>query len=402
MHMAHTETSRAATTRGSEVRSRAHAPRIAILTNVLPSYRRGFYDRLFARQDLMATVYCQKAIPGTNVEPIHDRYPDRITLVRSFGWKGEALAWQLTPWRELLEYDVVVVDGNPRVLSHAVTATLLRLLRRNVVLWTMGHSYRANALTERIRLLWTRMFNRLLVYTDAEVRFLRTQGFASQHIVSMNNGLDQVEIDTAMAAWSEPRLGQWRRAQHLPDGPILLSCARLDPKNRFEQVIAALPAVLDQAPDTVWCVIGGGADEQRLTECAREAGLADRVRFVGELYDEDQLAPWFLSAAVFAYPVAIGLSILHAFGYGVPVVTSDDIASHNPEIEALRPNQNGLRYRDGDIDDFAAAITRLLTNQETWQSMSEAARATVAGPEGFTINRMVQGFVDAVRFVTKR
>ncbi|MGD9905093.1 MAG: glycosyltransferase family 4 protein [Vicinamibacterales bacterium] len=370
-------------------------PHVAILTNVLPSYRRGFYDRLFARQDLVVTVYCQPAIQGINVEPIHDRYPDRIKLVRSVGWKGEALAWQFTPWRELLTYDVVFVDGNPRILSHAVTATLLRLLRRNVVLWTMGHSYRANALTERIRLLWSRMFDRLFVYTDAEIRFLRTQGFASQHIVSMNNGLDQHEIDTAMAAWSEPRLDQWRRAQDLSDGPILLSCARLDPKNRFEQVIAALPAILQRAPDAVWCVIGGGADEHRLAASAREAGLSDQVRFVGELYDEEQLAPWFLSAAVFLHPGAIGLSLLHAFGYGLPVVTHGEAAHHGPEFAAFEEGRSGRSYPENDAQGLGAAVLALLYDQGGRSEIRRHVRH-IARTQ-FNVDVMVERFVAVVR-----
>jgi glycosyltransferase involved in cell wall biosynthesis len=362
---------------------------------VLPSYRRGFYDRLFARQDLVVTVYCQPSIPGTNVEPIHDRYPDRIKLVRSVGWRGEALVWQFTPWRALLTYDVVFVDGNPRILSHALTATLLRLLRRSVVLWTMGHSYRANARTERIRLLWTRMFDRLLVYTDAETRFLRTRGFASQHIVSMNNGLDQTEIDTAMAAWSEPRLQQWRRAQHLPEGPILLSCARLDPKNRFEQVIAALPAILEQAPDAVWCVIGGGTDDKRLATCARDAGLSDRVRLVGELYDEDQLAPWFLSAAVFVHPGAIGLSLLHAFGYGVPVVTHGDAAHHGPEFAAFDDGLSGRSYVENDVQGLAASVLDVLQDQSGRSEMQRHVRH-VARTQ-FNTDVMVERFAAVVR-----
>ena len=98
-----------ADTRDDVVRSAQPAPRVAVLTNVVPTYRRGFYDRLFARQDVAVTVYCQPAIAGTNVQSIHARYPREVRLVESIALKGEALAWQFTPWRELLGYDVVFV-----------------------------------------------------------------------------------------------------------------------------------------------------------------------------------------------------------------------------------------------------------------------------------------------------
>ena len=56
-------------------------PRVAIVTNVVPSYRQGFYDRLFGRDDVRVHVYCQDQLPGTNVKAIHARYPTQVTAV---------------------------------------------------------------------------------------------------------------------------------------------------------------------------------------------------------------------------------------------------------------------------------------------------------------------------------
>jgi glycosyltransferase involved in cell wall biosynthesis len=371
-------------------------PRIAVLTNVLPSYRQGFYDRLFARADLVTTVYCQPAIAGINVRSIHARYPGRVRLVQGIAARGEAIGWQFTPWRSVLfDYDVVVVDGNPRSLSRALTATVLRLLRRTVVLWTAGHSYGANPLTERARLWWTRMFDRLLVYTDAEVRYLRDKGFATQDIIALNNGLDQVQIDAATTGWSAPRLDEWRRQQNLSGRTVLLSCARLDPKNRFEQMVTAMPKILRQVPNAIWCVIGSGTEEARLVSQVRDAGLSDRVRFVGELYEEIDLAPWFLSAAVFVHPAAIGLSILHAFGYGLPVVTHSTAEHHGPEFTAFTEGLSGRTYREHDIAGLASAVIGLVQDQAARSVMARHVRH-VARAE-YNVDVMVERFVTAVR-----
>ena len=375
---------------------RTAAPRIAILTNVLPSYRQGFYDRLFARRDIDATVYCQSAINGMNVRPIHSRYPDRVKLVKAISGRREAIAWQFTPWRAVLfDYDVVFVDGNPRIVSQALIATVLRLFRRRVVLWTMGHSYRANGLTERTRLLWTRLFDRLFVYTEAEIRYLREKGFARQDIISMNNGLDQTSIDAAIAGWSTPRLDEWRRTHRLTHRTILLSCARLDPKNKFEQVLAALPAILTQVPNAIWCVVGSGTEERRLAALAHDAGLSDSVRFVGELYDEPTLAPWFLSAEVLVHPAAIGLSILHAFGYGLPVVTHGAAERHGPEFAAFEEGRAGRTYPENDTDALARAVIGLLQDDAARAAMKRHVQ-TVARTQ-YNADVMVERFVAATR-----
>jgi glycosyltransferase involved in cell wall biosynthesis len=385
-----------ATSGDSKNVSRTVAVRVAILTNVLPSYRQGFYDRLFARQDIVTTVYCQPAIAGINVHSIHARYPDRIRLVKGISTKAETIGWQFTPWCAVLfGYDVVFVDGNPRSLSRALLATVLRLLRRNVVLWTIGHSYGANQLTERTRLLWTRMFDRLFVYTDEDIRYLREKGFTTHDIVSMNNGLDQTRIDAAITAWSAPRLDEWRRSYNLSDRPVVLSCARLDPKNRFDQMIAAMPAILSEVPDAVWCVIGSGAEEQRLASLARDAGLDDHVRFIGALYDEMDLAPWFLSAAVFVHPAAIGLSLLHAFGYGLPVVTHGRAEHHGPEFAAFKEGLSGRTYPENDTAGLARAVIGLL-HDETAQAQIRHHVQNVARTE-YNVDVMVQRFVTAVQ-----
>jgi glycosyltransferase involved in cell wall biosynthesis len=369
------------------------APRIAILTNVVPSYRQGFYDRLFARDDVSVHVYCQAELPGTNVKTIHANYPTRVTVVPARSMKGEALVWQHTPWRELLGYDVVFVAGNPRVVSHAIAATVLRLLRRNVVLWTMAHSFGANKWTERVRLLWTRCFRHVFVYTDAEVRELRAHGFARHVLHAMNNGLDQKHIDRVTGDWDEHRLGAWQQANNLCARTVVLTCTRLDPKNKLELMMQALPSIASALPDVVWCIVGGGSEEERLHSMAQDMGVSERVRFVGELYNEADLAPWFLSAQVLVHPGAIGLSLLHAFGYGLPVVTNSHASGHGPEFGAFEEGRSGRTFRQDDPEDLSRTVIELLQDPPALAPMRRHVRSIVR--ERFNVDVMVDRFVAA-------
>jgi glycosyltransferase involved in cell wall biosynthesis len=367
-------------------------PRIAILTNVVPSYRQGFFDRLFARTDVSVHVYCQAELPGTNVKPIHGNYPAHVTVIPARAMKGEALVWQHTPWRQVLfGYDVVFVAGNPRVLSHAMAATLLRLLGRNVVLWTMAHSFGANRWSEGVRLLWTRAFRHLFLYTDAEVRDLRARGFRRHVLHAMNNGLDQRRIDRVTEAWDDARLDAWRQANGLGGRTLVLTCTRLDPKNKLELMMRALPSVARARPEVMWCIVGGGGEEARLKSIAREMGVAERVRFVGELYDDAELAPWFLSSQVLVHPGAIGLSLLHAFGYGLPVVTNGNAAGHGPEFGAFEEGLTGRTFREDDADDLARTLIDLLQDAPALAPMRRHARSIVR--ERFNVDVMVDRFV---------
>ena len=125
-------------------------------------------------------------------------------------------------------------------------------------------------------------------------------------------------------------------------------------------------------------VIGKGEEEERRIRTHVDAlGLRQRFRFLGPIYDESDLAPWFLSSQVFCYPANIGLSLLHAFGYGLPVVTSDNLAGQNPEIEALRAGENSLLYRDGDVSALAAALRNVFVDKELATRLSREASRTI-------------------------
>jgi glycosyltransferase involved in cell wall biosynthesis len=344
--------------------------KIAIILNILPSYREGFYDILLEKKEFEVTIYTQKNIPGMNLNLIHDRYPNNVKLVNFFCAKREKIGWQFLPFYKIFtKYDVVVVDGNPRQVSHFFLATLLRVFRKKVVLWTMAHSFRGFAPTENLRLFWSKMFNYIFVYTDAEVEFLRKKGFGKQRIIGMNNGLNQRKIDSAIKEWDKDRLEKWFENEGLSNAILLLSCSRLDSKNKYELMIQSLPFILEKFPNLVWCIIGKGVEEKKLRELVHQYKLTDYVRFVGEIYGESNLAPWFLSAQLFIHPAAVGLSLLHAFGYGLPIITNGNKYLHNPEYAAFENGLTGLNYIENDIEDLAAVIIKLLQDEESIKKM---------------------------------
>jgi glycosyltransferase involved in cell wall biosynthesis len=335
--------------------------KIAIVKSVIPGYRQGFYDGIFADEDFRVTVFCQERIPGFNLKYIHARYPDNVHLVKYWTANREKISWQFIPWiRIFRDFDVVFVEGNPRNITHLLLSTLLRITGKKVVLWTMAHSFDANPVTENIRLFWSRMFKFLFVYNDAEVTFLRNKGFRKQVIVGMNNGLNQRKIEAAIAQWPPEVLQQWVTSQCLNGRRILLSCSRLDPKNKYYQLVEALPAIVEQYPDILWCIIGKGMDEANIRELVDKKGLSGHTLFVGELYDEEKLAPWFLSAEMLVHPAGIGLTILHAFGYGLPVITHGRAEFHGPEYAAFAEGATGYNFEQNDVADLSSKVVKLL------------------------------------------
>lgn len=366
--------------------------KIAIITNVIPIYREGFYDRLFSRKDLFVKVYCQDRIPGVNMNTIQNIYPNNVKVLKYWSTKREMLSWQNIPWKEILcSYDVVFIDGNPRNIAHALGGTILNIIHHNVVLWTMAHSYRANMLTENIRLFWSLIFKYIFVYNDKEVDYLKRKGFKNNYIVGMNNGLDQKKIDAAILMWPDVRLKQWRIERGLENRTLLLSCSRLGAKNKYQLFVQALPAIVNRVPDLIWCVIGSGPEKTDLTAMVNNGGLSQYVRFEGELYDEETLAPWFLSSEIFIQPAAIGLSIMHAFGYGLPVVTHGNEKRQGPEYTAFEPDVTGRIFQEDNIQHFSETVIKLLRDNDDRSRMRSYVQNIAR--EKYNVDVMVERFV---------
>src|SRR5262249_19821818 len=71
--------------------------------------------------------------------------------------------------------------------------------------------------------------------------------------------------------------------------PVLLTVGRLEPKERYkghDRVIAAIPELVARGHDIIYAIAGEGNDRQRLEDLARNAGILDRVRFLGSVSKE--------------------------------------------------------------------------------------------------------------------
>lgn len=106
-----------------------------------------------------------------------------------------------------------------------------------------------------------------------------------------------------------------------------LDTAHYERRKGFDEVIEALPLLVDRYPDIVYMVIGDGPDRARLEAKAAAAGLRDRVFFTGYVSEVDK-ADYYRLADVMAMPGSNPLFdrypyrfvFLEALACGVPVV----------------------------------------------------------------------------------
>lgn len=376
--------------------------RVVVQQPALTHYRVPFFAALAARPGIDLRVEYARWPGVPNVEPrgFQARYvPHRLWRIL-----GQDLVWHSAQWRNAsrARADVLVVSWNSRYLSLLPTLLRARLAGVPVVAWGHGISKSESPPRRALRTLLARLATCVLFYSRSGARTYLDRCFPAERVFVAPNAIDQAPIRAAAdAVRADPEAQRRFLAQQgLDQGPVILFVSRLESANRVDLLLEALARLAASRPTLRLVIVGGGPDEPRLRDLARDLGVAQRVRFTGPLYEESTLARYFLAAAAFVYPANMGLSLLHAFGYGLPVVTGDDKARHGPEIEALRHEENGLFFRHGDPGSLADALARLLDEPDLRRRLARGAHRTAH--EEFTIQAMVDGFEQALRFAAGR
>ncbi|MFQ5806551.1 MAG: glycosyltransferase family 4 protein [Phycisphaerae bacterium] len=301
-------------------------------------------------------------------------------------------------WREVdpTRFDVLVYPWNARYL-HLLPA-LKRARRRGVATLAWGHGYskRETPWRRTLRLRVARAVDVVLTYGRSAAEGLIVNGFDAERVCVAPNALDQRPIQEARQRWVENpgELESFRRRRGLEGRVVALYVSRLVYRHDTEILLQAWRQIRRRVPEALLVIVGEGRAHGAMERCCHKYDLTDSVAFWGAVYDEDELAPLFLSARLFACPRRLGLSLHHAFGYGLPVVTFDNPQTHGPEFEALESGVNGIAVTEDDLDALTESVHRLLCDPELAGELGTAARETVL--REYTLERMVDGLLRGI------
>lgn len=375
--------------------------RTIVVQPTLASYRVPVYRELASRPQVDLRVWYGEQQAIRNATP--DGFAAEVKPIRAWSLAGQEALWHSAQIEAAgrKDADAVVYGWGARYMSLGPALRRAHRAGKSVVLWGHGVSKHENAFRRWNRNRMTRYATALLFYDDVNAQAAIQRGAPADRVFVAPNALDQSAISAARDHWlAHPeRLAAFQQEQGVVGRKVLLFVSRLTPENRLELLIEAVRQLKDTHPEVLAVLVGGGAEEERIRTLIREAGVAEYFKLVGPIYDQHDLAPWFLTAEAFAYPSTIGLSLLHAFGYGLPVVTNDNLAGHGPEIVAFqpdpdRPEANGLAYRKGEASDFAVKLGRLLGDRSLRDHLAEGARRTVELK--YNVRNMVDGMVAAI------
>jgi glycogen(starch) synthase len=172
-----------------------------------------------------------------------------------------------------------------------------------------------------------------------------------------------------------------RAAQRTRSGsPLVLYTGRLVERKGIRDLLAAIPAVLEQAPDTRFVLAGGpagcpGADLRGQWLPPECLPWADRIHFTGWLTMQE-VEEWYRRADIQVIPSRyepFGMVVLEGMLHGLPIVATNV----GGPAAILEDGRTGLLIPPFDPEALAAALLRLLGDPELRRCLGAEAAAEV-------------------------
>jgi glycosyltransferase involved in cell wall biosynthesis len=141
-------------------------------------------------------------------------------------------------------------------------------------------------------------------------------------------------------------------------------------------------------------LVGGGMSDDR------KARLNPKnTRYLGQVHDSKnlQISKLFKAADIFVVPGHVGLGLNQAFYWGLPAITESGLQP--PEIQYLKPGQNGFMVGENDLPGLKEKMLYLLDNDGVRAEFSRHAREDILREA--SIEGMFTGFRQAVEFVSR-
>ncbi len=232
----------------------------------------------------------------------HPNSVHRVPLRRHRWLRPESLAMYLRLLREGLslawrhEFDAVHAG---RVLPEGLIGwALARLWRIPLLVYAHGEEITTWRQPGKRRAMWFtyRHADRVIANSEFTRDELLALGVHPERLAVIHPGVDVERFQPGL-----PCAGLREQIGIGPGQKLILSVGRLSRRKGFDQVIRALPGLIEQGTDAHHVVVGTGQDKGYLETLADEMGVTERVHLLGHV-PMDDLPRWYNAADVFAMP----------------------------------------------------------------------------------------------------
>ena len=331
---------------------------------------------------------------------------DGITFLRTpFAWHGPS---PLREWREISAFrariDQVIREFRPDQLHvHSPVLNALAALRparrHNVPLLYEIRAFWEDAavgngtgregsaryrLTRRLETWVAGKADAVAVICDGLRHDLVARGVDPAKIMVSPNGVDLGLFGAPPAAD-----GDFACSLGLDGADVVGFIGSFYDYEGIDDLIAAMPLLVQKRPNARLLLVGGGPMEERLRALAAASPAADRIHFAGRV-PHQEVELYYALIDILVYPrkamrlteLVTPLKPLEAMAQR-KLVAASDVGGHR---ELIEDGVTGTLFPPGDPAALAEAVDRLFENRGTWEERRETARRFVERDRNWSSN----------------
>lgn len=155
----------------------------------------------------------------------------------------------------------------------------------------------------------------------------------------------------------------------------IIHIGRLVKWKRVDLLIDAFSKIVPSFPQAELVIIGDGPELEYLKKQVADLNVGEKVIFAGAIHDNETIASYLSTSAIYVLAGMGGLSINDAMTFGLPVICS---VCDGTERDLVIHNKNGLFFEENNVNDLIEKLCMLL---------KDPVRATEMGEESWKIIR---------------
>ena len=382
-----------------------NSTKLLVLQRVLPHYRTGIFMRLKERFPGLTVAYGD---PRKN-EPLKNdssRLPDFFRKLRNIYPAGSPNIFASDCSRLIIKLrpEVVVSVFNTGNLNLYKMLILRKMLGFRLILWSFGYDPArgfdpANSFSDKIRLWLTNSADAVIFYWDKGKKVVENITGSLPHFFVAPNTLDTSGLEALRMEFDGIGRNMIKRELGVREDHHFVYVGRLICDKQVDHLVRAFGSLNKRIGNCRLTIIGDGPERNKLERASEAAG--GNVIFAGEITDDRDVGKWLYISNALVMPGRLGLSVVHSFCFGTPVISQKkDSYFHGEGIGYLKDGINGMLAEDGNAEDLELKMERLITEPEVNDEMRRNALLTVANE--CSVQKFVEGFESAVNYAMER
>lgn len=329
--------------------------KILYFTNIFPHYRLPIWSELSNSKKFYIDFFYSKSNSigiktGETNNNLEDNFKKRLHYIKNFKFNGHVF-WQSKSLSKSIfsSYDVIFLLGDMKIINNWIIPIIARLRNKKIVFWTHGIYGNESFLKTKIRLIFLKLANDILLYEKNAKKILLEYGFQPDSLHVVFNSLDyysQKQIFNELSKQNEIKSSVRK----------IIFMGRLTKVKKLDMLIKTVIKLNRSNILYNLKLIGDGPEKERLKELSIEGIRKNYITFYGSVYNEEEIGAHIFNSDLCVSPGNVGLTCIHSLTYGTPVCTHSNAKNQMPEFEAIVEGVNGILFKEDDVDDLEFKI----------------------------------------------